>query len=113
MNKSLIVHLFHILIVGGLFLYVGINQTKIFNFIYTVLIVLSIVIFIYHGYKVYLKCKEGKSYLINLFHMGVVAPLLLYIGLNGDKTKRFYFELLLMLGFTVIGYHGYYMIKGE
>jgi hypothetical protein len=80
---------------------------------YTVLLALSVIVFLYHGYKVYIKCKEGKSYLINLFHMFIVAPVLLYIGVNGDKTSRFYFELLLMLGFAVIGYHGYYMIKGE
>jgi hypothetical protein len=35
--------------------------------------------------------------------------LLIYIGYNGDKTARKFFEILLMLGFASIGYHGYYL----
>ena len=31
MNSESLVHLFHILIVGGLFLYVGINREKIYK----------------------------------------------------------------------------------
>jgi len=41
--------------------------------------------------------------------MFIIAPTLLIIGLNKDATPRFYFEILLMLGFASIGYHGYYM----
>ncbi len=32
-----------------------------------------------------------------------------YIGYNGDKTARKFFEILLMLGFASIGYHSYYL----
>jgi len=39
--------------------------------------------------------------------------LLIYIGYYKDKTQRLYFEILLMLGFASIGYHGYYLIQSS
>jgi len=48
---------------------------------------------------------------VNYIHLFIVGPLLLYIGLNREKTERRYFEILLMLGFAAIGYHGYYLIE--
>jgi hypothetical protein len=40
-----------------------------------------------------------------------VGPLLVYIGYNREDTERMYFELLLMLAFAVIGYHGFYLVQ--
>jgi len=111
MTSSIFVHLFHILIVGSLFLYVGIQKYKIPKFMYSVLIALGIIIILYHGFKVYKKLTEGFNPWINYIHILIIGPLLLYIGLNRDKTPRFYFEILLMLGFASIGYHGYYLIN--
>jgi hypothetical protein len=110
MSPNLFVYLFHILIVGSLFLYVGIVKTNIPNFMYYVLLVLGIIIMLYHGFKVYKKLKEGLNPWVNYIHIFIVGPLLLYIGLNREKTQRLYFEILLMLGFSAIGYHGYYLL---
>ena len=107
--KPFFVHLFHILFVGSLFLYVGTQRTSIPKFFYPILLGLAVVIFLYHGYKTYLKLSSGKNPWINLIHMFIIAPTLLIIGLNKDATPRYYFEILLMLGFASIGYHGYYM----
>lgn len=52
----------------------------------------------------------GKGYWVNLLHIFIIGPLLIYIGYYGEKTARLYFELLLMLGFASIGYHGYYLL---
>lgn len=109
-NRSL-VHLFHIILVGGLFLYVGIHRTNIPKFMYPLLLALGVIIILYHAFKVYNYIKHGKSYWVNLIHIFLVGPLLVYIGYNREKTQRLYFELLLMLGFASIGYHGYYMIN--
>jgi hypothetical protein len=109
MNPELLVHLFHIIIVGGLFLYVGIYKTNIPKTMFPVLLGLGLVIILYHMFKVYTYIKQGKGYWVNLIHILLVGPLLLYIGFNGEKTARLYFELLLMLGFASIGYHGYYL----
>lgn len=105
-----IIHLFHILIVGSLFLYVGIEQTKIPSFFYPILLVLGFVIIVYHIYKAFQKIKLGKIPWVNYVHIFLVGPLLIYIGYNNKNTPRFYYELLLMLGFAAIGYHGYYML---
>jgi hypothetical protein len=108
-SHEMIVHLFHLLIVGSLFLYVGIVQTKIPGFFYPLLFYLGIIIIIYHGYKAFNKIKAGKNAWVSFIHILLVGPLLVYIGYNKTKTPRYCYELLLMLGFAAIGYHGYYM----
>jgi len=110
MNIEILVHLFHILIVGTLFLYVGITRDKIPSLMFPILLALGVIILVYHIYKAYNYMKAGKPYWVNLIHIILVGPLLLYIGYNRKNTSRRYFELLLMLGFASIGYHGYYMI---
>jgi hypothetical protein len=103
------VHLFHILIVGSLFLYVGITRNKIPSLMYPILLGLGLIIIFYHCFKVYNYIKLGKGYWVNLIHIFIVGPLLVYIGYNRENTARLYFEILLMLGFAAIGYHGYYL----
>ena len=110
---SVFVHLFHILIVGGLFLYVGILKTNIPTFLYTFLRLLGFIIIFYHSFKIYKKLKEGKNPWINYIHIFLIAPVLLYIGINKEKTPRYYFEILLLLGFASIGYHSYYLVTNQ
>ena len=93
--------------------YVGIVKSNMPNFMYSVLLVLGIIIILYHCFKVYKKLKQGINPWINYIHIFIVGPLLLYIGLNREKTQRFYYEILLMLGFAAIGYHGYYLINNK
>ncbi len=109
MELETYVHLFHILIVGSLFLYVGIQRTAISSTMYPILFGLGLFVIVYHSYKVYNYMKLGKGYWVNLIHIFLVGPLLVYIGYNREKTPRLYFELLLMLGFASIGYLGYYL----
>jgi hypothetical protein len=111
MEIEIYVHLFHILIIGSLFIYVGINKTLIPTFMYPMLLGLGAIIIFYHCFKVYNYIKLGKGYWVNLIHIFIVGPLLVYIGYNTEKTARLYFELLLMLGFAAIGYHGYYLFQ--
>jgi hypothetical protein len=103
------VNLFHILFVGTLFLYVGIYQKQIKHSLYMFLIFLGLFVFIYHSFIILHKIKSGNQIWINLIHIFVVAPLLLIIGFNKEETPRKYFEMLLMLGMAVIGYHTYYL----
>ena len=108
MDTKLFVRLFHILIVGGLFLYVGINREKIYAPIFTILLFLGFVIIFYHLYKIF---NVGKSIWVNLLHVFIIGPLLVYIGYTGEKTARKFFEILLMLGFASIGDHLYYLFQ--
>ena len=110
MNKDFLVHLFHILIIGGLFLYVGIKRTNIPKLMFSILLGFGIVVILYHMFNAYKHIIKKESYWISLIHILLVGPLLIYIGYNKDKTARLYFELLLMLGFASIGYHGYYLV---
>jgi hypothetical protein len=109
MDSNTIVHLFHIIIVGGLFLYVGINREKIYGVLFSVLFYLGLLIIFYHLYKIYGYLNTCKGIWVNLIHVFIVGPLLVYIGYNGEKTTRKFFEILLMLGFASIGYHLYYL----
>jgi hypothetical protein len=103
------VHIFHILFVGTLFLYVGINNTNTPLVMFPMLKYLGILIILLHSYKIYVNILNNKDAWINYFHVLFVGPLLVIIGLNGKDTPRKYFELLLMAGFAAIGYHGYYL----
>jgi hypothetical protein len=109
MDSDFLIHLFHIIIVGGLFLYIGIKKDKICPFMYNLILFLGFIIFFYHLYKIYLKLNSAKTIWINLIHIFIIAPLLIFIGYNREKTSRKYYEILLMLGFASIGYHFYYL----
>jgi len=111
MDKLFFVHLFHIFFVGTLFLYVGILRTKIPEFMYPFLFGLGIFIILYHCYKTYVYLNQGVNPWINLFHIFIVGPLLIFIGYNREKTGRPAFEILFMLAFSVIGYHTYYLFN--
>jgi hypothetical protein len=110
LNYLTFVHLFHILFVGSLFLYIGIERTNIPSIMFPFLKYLGLFIILYHSYKTYLNVQGNKSAWINLFHILLIGPLLVIIGSNGVNTSRKYFELLLMAGFAAIGYHGYYLL---
>jgi len=109
MDSHTLIHLFHIFVVGGLFIYVGINREKINAALFPVLFYLGFGIIIYHLYKAYSYLKAGKGIWVNLIHILIVGPLLGYIGYYRESVARKYFEMLLMLGFAAIGYHSYYL----
>ena len=107
--NTVFVHLFHIIFVGGLFLYIGIKQKNMPPFMYNVILATGILILFYHFYKGYKKIIQGKNAWINIFHVLIVAPLLIYSGLEKENTPRYIYELIFMLAFAAIGYHGYYL----
>jgi hypothetical protein len=111
MDLHILVYLFHLFIVGPLFLYVGIYRDHIPKIMYSILLYLGIFIIFLHIFKVYNYIKLGKGYWVNLIHIFMVGPILIYIGYNREKTSRLFYELLLMLGFAAIGYHGYYLLR--
>jgi len=102
---SAFVHLFHIVAVSGLFFYIGIRQAAMPKPMFPFLLGLGVFIALYHVYKAFYK----KDAWVNYIHIFIVAPLLVYIGLLQEKTPRKFFELILMLAFASLGYHGYYL----
>ena len=109
------VHLFHLLFVGSLFLYVGITRKNTPEWLYSLLYYLGFIIILYHLYKSYLKFSKNKTTFlwVNLIHIFFIGPLLITIGKNGKESPRYLYEILLMFAFASIGYHGYYMIHGD
>ena len=110
-DKHAIINLFHILLVGPLFLYVGIQKGNIINYMFPFLLVLGAFITVYHIYLAYNKLKQGLSAWVNYIHFLIIGPLLVYIGYLGLETPRKMFEMLLLLGMAAIGYHGYYLAQ--
>ena len=105
------VHLFHILFVGSLFLYVGIQKQQIPKWLFPILLGLGAIIIPYHLYKAFTYWKKGINPWFNFIHILLVGPLLIWIGYKKEKTPRYAFELILMLAFASIGYHGFYLLK--
>ena len=106
-----IIQLFHIFLVGPLFLYVGIEATNIPKIMYPILLGLGVFLIAYHFYLAYKRTIDGKSAWVNYIHALIIGPLLVYIGYNKTDTSRKFFEILLMLGMAAIGYHGFYLVK--
>jgi ammonia channel protein AmtB len=106
----ILVHLFHIIFVGGLFLYIGIKQKNMPTIMYNVILATGVLILFYHFYKGYKKIITGKNAWVNIFHVLIVAPLLILTGIQKQNTPRYMYEFIFMLAFAAIGYHGYYMV---
>lgn len=111
MDYHFALHVFHVLFVGGLFVYVGTKGGSLSPTWFNFLLVLGVFILFYHLYRASLVLKAKGMPWVNLFHVLIVAPLLILIGWRKSASPRYYFEFLLMLGFAAIGYHGYYLIK--
>lgn len=102
-TKLVVVHFFHILFVGGLFLYLGINENSCPSWLYTGLIFLGIGIIIAHGMKLF----TNPYSIISWFHVLLVAPLVIYIGYMNKQTSIIYYKLILLEGILAICYHSY------
>ena len=106
MDKHLLLSLFHIALVIPFFLYIGFQRAATPEWIYNVMFGLGLLVLVYHGSKaiVRLVAKSPGAW-INLIHVFVMAPLMIYIGYTGKKTQRPAYEMLLMVGFAGLGYH--------
>ena len=102
---------FHTLLVGPGLLYIGLNPQSVPDSVYTGLITLGAFILVYHAYSAYITLRDGKSAWINWIHIFLVAPLLMIVGYLKKDASRRYFEMLLLLGFAAMGYHGLYLIR--
>lgn len=103
--KEAYVHLAHILIFSTFLGYIGIQQSSMPKILYNIILATGIIVILYHIYKSLYK----KDAWINYIHILIVGPLLVYIGLMKEETPRKFFELILMLAFASLGYHGYYL----
>jgi hypothetical protein len=106
MDIHLLLAIFHIFFVVPLFLYVGFERAATPEWLYSILFGLGVILLVYQGSKGILRyLARSSTAWINIFHVLIVAPLLLWIGYHGKKTERPAYELLLITGFGALGYH--------
>lgn len=111
MDPHILLALFHIFAVVPFFLYIALNRGNVPYWIYTVSLILGLFIFVYHGYKAWIRIRvQSPSLWINLIHVLIVAPLLIYVGANEKNTPRPAYELLALTGFGALGYHLYNLV---
>jgi hypothetical protein len=105
-NAHIIVALFHIIAVVPLFLFVGLRRINTPEEVYYGLLVIGTFILGYHLWRLSVKFRSQVSgQWVNLIHVVLIAPLLIYIGARKKETPRFAYELLTMSGFAALGYH--------
>jgi len=111
MNAHVILALLHIFVVAPALIAVALFRSQTPDWAFQILFATGLVILLYHGYKAIWKLNANASGAwINLIHVFLVAPLLLYIGSKQKMTPRPAFEMLAMAGFAALGYHLYSLI---
>jgi hypothetical protein len=81
-------------------------QNKLPIWIYTVILGLGVIVILTHIYKAFF----NKDSWINYIHILLIGPLLVYIGLNKDKTSPKAFLISIMLAGATFTYHLYRLI---
>ena len=106
-----ILSLFHILFVAPLFFVIAFFRSDMPVWAFRTIFVLGLFILVYHGYKFFLKLSQNSSWAwVNAIHVLIVAPLLIYIGLEQKGAAKAAYEIAIMVGFAALGYHLYYLV---
>ena len=107
----LYIYLLHLLFVGPLFMYVGLRRYKTPNYLYSLLFWLGIIVLLYHAYKFYTAYKNDFINHVNIYHILLVGPLLIYIGYQKEETNYVYFDLLTIFGLGLVGHFAFKTYK--
>lgn len=111
MDSHLIVALFHVFLIAPALLAVAFFRSQTPDWAFQFLFATGLVVLLYHGYKAVWKLtKNASGAWVNLIHVALIAPLLLYIGSKQKTTPRPAYEMLAMAGFAALGYHLYNII---
>jgi len=105
---DLYLSLAHIFVFAAFLLYIGVFQTKMPALMYPIILAFGVIVILYHVYKAILV----KDAWINYIHIFIVGPLLVFIGLYQKATPTKIFEIVLMVAFAALGYHGFKLING-
>jgi hypothetical protein len=111
-DAHMILAILHILLVAPLFFAIAFFRSTLSVWAFRALFGLGLFVLLYHSYKFFLKLSKNSSGAwVNAIHVLLVAPLLIYIGLEQKEAKRAAYEISIMVGFAVLGYHLYSLVQ--
>ena len=99
----MLIGLFHILFVGPLLIYIGL-QRKLSHNLYLGIFYLGIGVILLHLFKVLKKLPKFAYF--NFIHALLFGPLLVFIGYYREAVPPFIYNIMTFLGVLVIFYHG-------
>ena len=111
-DTHFILSTFHIIFVVPLLLFIGFHRANTPSWLYMALFAIAMIVLLYHGVKAVMKFfSQSPSLWINVIHVLLIAPLLLYIGYHQKETPRQAYEMLLLLAFGALGYHLFSLVR--
>ena len=111
MDPYLLIGVMHVAFIVPFLLWVAFQRAASPDWVYNVLFGTGLLILVYHGIKAVGRFFAKSAMLwVNLIHVFLIAPLLIWIGYYGKKTERPAYDMLLITAFGAFGYHLYKMV---
>ena len=111
MDAYFLVAIFHVVVIVPLLLWVGFNRAATPEWLYSVLFGTGILVLVYHASKAVSRLIAASPVVwINLIHVLLIAPLLIWIGYYAKRTERPAYDMLLIAAFGAFGYHLYKLV---
>jgi len=111
MDAFFLIAILHVVVIVPFLLFVGFNRAATPEWVYNVLFGTGILVLVYHSYKAITRILAASPFLwINLIHVLLIAPLLIWIGYHGKRTERPAYDMLLIAAFGAFGFHLYRII---
>ena len=111
MDAFFLVALLHVTVIVPFLLWVGFNRAATPDWMYSVLFGTGLIVLLYHTYKAISRLIAASPVVwINLIHVFLIAPLILWIGYYAKRTERPAYDMLLIAAFGAFGFHLYRLI---
>jgi hypothetical protein len=111
MDAYFLVALLHVAVIVPFLLWIGFNRAATPDWMYSVLFGTGLIVLLYHTYKAISRLIAASPVIwINLIHVFLVAPLILWIGYYAKRTERPAYDMLLIAAFGAFGFHLYRLI---
>ena len=111
MDAFFLIVLLHVTVIVPFLLYIGFNRAATPDWMYSVLFGTGIIVLLYHSYKAIARLIAASPVVwINLIHVFLIAPLMLWIGYYAKRTERPAYDMLLIAAFGALGFHLYKLI---
>ena len=90
MSSHMIIALLHVFLIALALIAVALFRSQNPDWVFQILFATGLVVLLYHGYKALYKLSKagGAGAWVNLIHVLLFAPLLIYIGARQKNTPR-------------------------